>query len=302
MSESFVSNLDPKAPTFTELKTGKYPWWDNLKNNEDVSIQIRKDNTIDVYYRGGAILDGLMYMKKNEVFTASIHSKYIPLKDDDKQKRLQLSSKGVEFTEKIDTMEFAQLDDTTIKAVTTRIKNIFDHESEKTIQFDFAKDPCIIDAEFRFEDGSRVDLVRLDVNSKKIVLIEIKTIGDDRLFSDPAEDKKNIYHQLKTYHDNANAYKEELLGYYTKILEIKKDLGLAKDPICKLKDLNGWQIEPRPLLAFGDCTDNWIKNNAADIDIKIKDIAYGAYYFGNSKPKPSLDLIAKDYKNRHVFI
>ena len=201
-------------------------------------------------------------------------------------------------------MEFAQLDDTTIKAVTTRIKNIFDRESEKTIQFDFARDPCIIDAEFRFEDGARVDLVRLDVNFNKIILIEIKTIGDGRLFSDPAEDEDNIYHQLKIYHDNAKTYKKELLDYYKKVLEIKNDLGLTKDPIRKLslENLRKMQIEPRPLLAFGDCTKNWIENNAADIDKKIKDIAYGAYYFGKSRPKPSLDLIAKSRGNRHIFI
>jgi len=291
--------LNPSDKTFIELQTGKYLWWDNLKKNKNISIQIRKKNKIDVYYNGGAILGELVYDDQKKAFSARIHPKYIPLKNDNEYMSLTLNNNGVKIANSFEPMGFSNFESDKLKLIMARVKKYYDSESEKAIQYDFAtRDSCIIDAEFQF-DKLRIDLVRLDVVSKKIVFIEIKTIYDSRLFSDPEDDPKNIFHQLKKYHEFANTNKKALLDYYGKVLQIKNNLGIAKPPIKDLT-LDGWQIEPRPLLAFGDCTQKWIDKNAYNIDEKIKSVAYGAYYFGDSKP--SLDLIQKPGKqNRHIL-
>jgi hypothetical protein len=291
-------NLDPSDKTFVELKTGQYPWWENLKENKDISIQIRKENRIDVYYNGGAILRELVYDEKKKEFSADIHPKYIPLEKDNEYMTLVLTNTDMKITNSFEPMGFSNFEDDKLKKIIARVKKYHPSKSEKAIQFDIAtSDHRIIDAEFQI-GKSRVDLVRLDMDSKKIVFIEIKTISDARLLSDPDEDKKNIFHQLEKYRDFVNANQKALLEYYGKVLQIKNDLGIAKPPIKGLM-LNEWQIEPRPLLAFGDCTQKWIDTYAKSIDKNIKSVAYGAYYFGDSKP--SLDLVPKSKENRHVF-
>jgi hypothetical protein len=292
-------SLNPSDKTFIELKTGKYPWWDNLKKNKNISIQIRQDNKIDVYYNGGAILGELVYDEHKRAFSARIHPKYIPLEKDNEYMTLTLTDADVKIIDTFVPMGFSNFENEKLKLIMARVKKYHDSESEKAIQYNFAtSDPCIIDAEFQINRSSRVDLVRLDVNSSKIVLIEVKTIGDSRLFSDPTKDTKNIYHQLKKYQAYAIANKDALLAYYKKVLQVKNNLGLTNPSVRKLT-LDNWKIEFRPLLLFGDCTQSWINNNATDIDKKIKDVAYGAYYFGSSDR--SLDLIPKTQKNRHVF-
>ena len=298
MNKEFKTNLDPVNKTFVEIKTGNYPWWENLKNNKSISIQVRKENTIDVYYNGGAVLKDLVYNDTENKFKASIHPKYIPLKDESQYRSLTLSSTGVEFTGKIDAMEFTQLEDTKIKAVMERVKKHFGTESEKAIQYQFAtNDPSIIDTEFQVTGlGLRIDLVRLDASVKKIVLIEVKKIHDTRLFAESGEDVENIHDQLKKYHEFAVDYQKSIIDYYIKVLQIKNDLGLNKSNVQEIKD---WQVECKPLLVFGDCIQSWIDENARFIDEKIKEVAYGAYYFG--KPEYTLDLLSKTNRNRHVF-
>jgi hypothetical protein len=297
MSKSFKTNLDPANRTFVELKTGNYPWWDNLKKNKNISIQVRKESTIDAYYNGGAILKDLQYNDVEKVFTAGIHPKYIPLKDESQYKSLRLSLDGVEFNGKIDLMEFSQLEDAKIKAVTNRVKKYFDSESEKAIQYQFAaNDPYIIDTEFQVKNMGRIDLVRLDKSVKKIVLIEVKTMGDPRLFAESGKDEENIHDQLLKYHEFAVDCQDSILAYYAKILQVKNDLGINRSDIKELT--SDWQVECKPLLVFGDCKQAWIDKNAEGIDKKIKKVAYGAYYFGDTTY--SLNLLEKS-KNRHFF-
>lgn len=304
MNKSFEIKLNLADQTFAELKTGNYPWWENLKKNKDISIQIRRENKIDVYYNGGAVLKDLRYDDTKKIFTASIHTKYIPIKDEEKYKPLELSSKGVKFTEKIDAMELAQLENTTLKVVMDHIKKYFDSKSEKAIQYEFAKkDQYIIDTEFQInESSSRIDLVRLDKSVRKIVLIEVKTMGDQRLLADQKKnenDKENIFDQLNKYNNFAKDYSESICDYFKKVLQIKNDLGISRDEIMKL-ELKDWQVEDKPLLVFGDCEQEWINDNAKKIDKMIKDVAYGSYYYRNTDP--SLDLKQKKHKNRHIYV
>jgi hypothetical protein len=141
------NTLDPTAETFRALKNGNYLWWDNLRKNEDISIQIRKDNTLDVYYRGNVIVGGLRFGGK--AFSGEIHSKYIPLADDEKYNKLSLTEKGVELSGKIEPLPFSQFEEKTLKAITDRIKFHFDSKSEKAIQYKIATNhSSVIDTEF----------------------------------------------------------------------------------------------------------------------------------------------------------
>jgi hypothetical protein len=106
--QKMAFSLNPSDKTFTELQTGKYPWWDNLKKNKNISIQVRKGNTIDIYYNGGAILSGLKYDEKQKGFAANIHPKYIPLQDDSHYQSLILDEGGTKFTGKIDPLALSQ--------------------------------------------------------------------------------------------------------------------------------------------------------------------------------------------------
>jgi hypothetical protein len=298
MSVKLMKGLDPNNITFVELqKKNKYPWWENLKRDKDISIQIRRENYIDVYRNGGAIIRNLRY--GGEAFAAEIHSEYIPIKKENENKGyvgLTLNTKGVMFKETIKPMDFSQFDKPELKAVKHWIETRYDPKTEKAIQFKFAtKDPCIIDTEFQF-NKSRIDLVRLDTSTNKIVFIEIKTIGDPWLFSG-LEDSDNIFHQLNKYHEIARDNKKVLLIYFEKVLQIKKDLGLSVPLVQKWSD---WDVEPYPLLAFGDCPQKWIEGkNTKMIDDKIRTVACGAYYYQNPD---TLDLKPKrKHPRRHYF-
>jgi len=291
-------NLDVNNDTFEKLRNEDYLWWENLKKNKNISIQIRKDNTLDVYYNGGAILSDLKYIKNKNTFTAKIHPKYIPLEDDKNTQSLKLCSSGVEFTGKIDKMALNNFDDKTIKAITDRIKYYFGSESEKAIQYKYAViDDFIIDTEYQVSSSNiRVDLIRLDNSVKKLVFIEVKRMEDPRLFFENTEG--NIYDQLKKYYDFICDDSGKLLEYYKKVLQIKKNLGLAKEGLKNIELNDDWKVECKPLLVFGDCMQAWINENSEIIKQKIEKIACGAFYF--NKPKPSLDLNEKS-KNKHIF-
>ena len=303
MGKSFKENLDPKKEIFVELKKrGKYPWWENLKKNKDISIQIRKDNYIDVYYNGGAVLKKLEYNETKKAFTAEIHPNYIPLDDND-YLPLSLTSDGVKFSKELTTMNLSQFEEKELKFVINRIGKYHNQKSEKAIQFNFiAYDPYIIDAEFQLPgEKIRIDLVRLDKSVNKIVLIEVKRMEDPRLFADSKEKtqskKENIYDQLKKYHKFAVDY-DNILDYYKKVLQVKKYLGLLRPELENLS-INNWQIECKPLLVFGDCKPDWIEANKESIKEKIKDVAYGAYYF--EKPESTLELKPKSKRRRYFF-
>jgi len=75
LSEVF-SSLDPKHKLFRNLAERKPIWWQNLVDNPDIYIDVRKDNYIDVYYNGGRVLE----LRFADKFKGKIHFEYIPLK------------------------------------------------------------------------------------------------------------------------------------------------------------------------------------------------------------------------------
>ncbi len=289
--------LNPTAKIFKELKKGNFKWWDAIRNDKKLSVQIRKDNTIDVYYRGGCILGGITIA--NGIITAKIHPKYIPFSDNKTPRKLILNADGMDFKQGQDMslLSFGNFEH--IKSIKEILDVYYPESSEKSIQYNFAtKDANNLDTEFGFSGmkKTRNDLVRADDSIRKIVFIEVKTIADKNLLID-SSDPKSIYSQLKKYYDFVSSNSAALLDYYKKVLQIKNELGINK--LSDLKNLDNYSVEEKPLLLFGDCNMEWFNNNAEKLNEKIKNFACAVFYYGNTNS--SLDIKQKYSKVKKLF-
>ena len=56
MAQVTFEKLNVESALFAELKSGKYPWWEKVKNNPNLYIDVRKDNNINVYFEGGSVI------------------------------------------------------------------------------------------------------------------------------------------------------------------------------------------------------------------------------------------------------
>jgi len=294
-----MKRLKVDSPLFVKLSKNKYTWWQNIKKDKDLSIQIRKNNHIDVYYDGGAILRNLSLNKKG-AFQGCIHNEYIPFKDS-KYKNYRIGQ-SVEFDEpRIRMVDINNFSGKNLDLYKRQINKHFSKTSEKGIQFAFIKnDTYFIDAEimdtYKGKD-IRIDLVRMDVPSKKIVFFEVKTWGDSRLYS---TQEGNIVDQLNMYKEYLSKNKKMLEEYYKKIYRIKYNLGILPNKlVAEEENIDEYTVEVKPMLLFGDGLQMWINANSEKLDKRIKNVALGCYYFG--KPTYNCDLIPKTKKNRHIY-
>jgi len=290
-----MKRLNQNNELFTQL--GKHPpnWWNKILSEKDVYFDIRKGNYIDIYFNGGNIVQGLKF--KNNKYSGSINYKYLLsqkseyIKFDFSQPKLQLDK------ESISLLSFEDFNNKSLKRIKDNIKNYYPASSEKGIQAKFVNNSgYFIDTELAYiykNINLRIDLVWIDVPNKKILFIELKTIGDSRLYTD------EIYDQLKKYYDFAKFFENEIIQYYQKVFKIKKTLKLLPEGLINMPTLEGFTLFKKPLLLFGDCEQKWINHNAKHIDARIKKVAVGAYYFG--RPDYNCDIIKKSKRNRHIF-
>jgi hypothetical protein len=275
---------------FQKLAKNPPKWWLSIRNDKDLGIQIRKDNTIDIYYNCGAVITGLKYGQKR--FSGSISAKYIPL--DKKYYSYNFSENEVEFPgDNITSIKLNSFSQETLNAIKGQISQYFPKTSEKGIQADFMKnDPYFIDMEYEYENDLRIDLVRLDFTIKKIVFVEVKLMGNKELYTN------DIVEQLSKYRRYIKDNKAMLIKYYNEVFNIKKNLGILPSELAR-KEIRGFDVLDKPLLLFGDCEQAWIDEFSSVLDEKIKATAIGCYYFG--KPRYSCEIIAKTRRNRHIF-
>jgi len=290
-----MKNLDIKNKLFIELEKGNINWWNKIVSEKNVYIEIRKDNYIDVYFNGGNIIRELKFDGKN--FSGSIHYKYL-LSDKSEYIKYDFASDQVKLQQQnIDLIAFSDFDLQNLKRIKDNISYHYPSNSEKGIQAKFVNNcDCFLDSEFAYNyDNSklRIDLVWIDMTNSKILFVELKTMGDKRLYTN------EIYDQLKKYHDFASKYENDILSYYQKVFKIKQNLDILPKGLKTLNSLENFTLETKPLLLFGDCEQDWINNNANDINQKIKNVAVGAYYFGDAKY--NCDIILKTTRNRFIF-
>ena len=110
------SSINPNAKLFQELKTQMPDWWIRLIDDNDLYINIRKDNSINVYYHGGSL--ARIEFKRN-AFKARIHQKYLG----DFQPRGK--TKNGTDKSKYDLLNVSSLDKETIESIKARIKILY---------------------------------------------------------------------------------------------------------------------------------------------------------------------------------
>ncbi len=230
--------LDPMNPLFEEL--AKDPlWWQMIREDKDLYVNIRKYNRINVYYRGASVMSLEHDGKK---ITAEIHNHYLgvektiatllgpklygnvkSLSPEELVCRLPLIKKRIAGNSKFKS----NLAETDIPQ--GEFDNAKDACSEKAVQANMYLKGEYIDTEFavRLDDGTdiRIDLISL-TKDNLIQFEELKLVGDSRLRSGNLE-KSEILVQMGNYatfikdvSQLKNGNKLMVVEYYQKVLEI----------------------------------------------------------------------------------
>lgn len=233
----FESKLNSNHKLFEKLENDAPDWWKNLVNlhhNGKVYIDIRKNNTINVYYFGASIAK---IKWKDSKIQATCHRKYIEGKD--------IKGKDTNESKHINCEEFLTSEEKIWHLFENATKCYAEASKEKGIQgTNYCENTggLYIDSEFahRYEKNKRntirIDLVR--VVNNKIQFVELKHSQD------PRWNNYKVKNQIDQYRDFLEKNKDKILIYYKLLLEIKTKLGIIKqtDPI-NVEDL-GLDTEP----------------------------------------------------------
>ena len=263
MAKVTFETLNPNAPLFSELKSGKYAWWENIKQNHDLYIEIRKDNNINVYFQGGSVVK-LHYCSKHKKIQAFTHRKY-------------LYGNGTGYVECSLNKDLETIISNIPRYYSnTENKKGKENWSEKYIQSQYIikYHSNYIDSEFAYKDDSldiRIDLIEC-INGE-LRFVELKTIDDSRMLK-RNDDNPEVVEQVKAYNKFIK-YEEEIIKYYDKIWTIKNDLGLiipkkrpsslAKKPLLLI--FNRWTEKTFRREEHTDRMGKILRKN--DIDYKI---------------------------------
>ena len=233
------STLNPKAKIFEELKIQQFKWWTQLHEDNELYIEIRKDNYINVYYFGGSVAK----IDYANGFVAKTHQKYL---GDNKPRGKTKKGTDIYGYAPID---LANLNETNIEDIKKRIKSDYlrhinyENPAEKWIQGKMIKENSnYIDSEFQFNQDTEIGKLRIDLiefSEGVLSFVELKGISDSRLRNDAIKNANTpeIIEQMRKYHLFINKYERDLLDYYKKLIEIKNNLGLTKI-VCPKLTLN----------------------------------------------------------------
>jgi len=272
---------------FQKLKDAPPPWWKKLKSDPELYIDIRKDNYLNVYHNGGSI----MKLEGAKEYKARIHVKYIPLNKTSDYLPFEFQDGNISLNE-AKTIDINNFEKESLERIKKRVRNFNPNDSEKGIQGQYvinaknkskSKNGFFIDTEMQY-DNKRIDMVWVDLGKKKIALVELKTIGDARLFIDRNQTQETIDKQLQKYYDFALENKAPLIDYYNMVYCIKKRLGILPE-FVKERSLKNYKLIEKPILLVGNCTKKWIRDVAVrdkgkGLNTQLKDIAFGCLYQG----------------------
>ena len=177
---------------FERLSNESPPWWNNLKSDPDVYIDIRKDNSLNAYHNGGCI----MKLAGAREYKAQIHFEYIPINKSGDYLAYKFDNGSVSLNEQ-KTIAINDFDKESLELVKKRIIKFYPNDSEKGIQGRYViknnrqsdAQGFFIDTEFQFSlkignevSRGRIDLVWVDMEKKQIVFIELKTITSESIY------------------------------------------------------------------------------------------------------------------------
>lgn len=248
----FKSSLRSDHPLFKQLISDAPEWWCKALQFEGAYIDIRKDNTINIYYEG-ASLAKIEWAKGT--IRATCHPKYLY------GDRAQAYYKnGIAIYQpcegellRLGAEECCLLRNAQMFYSDKEGKEVCDAEqkSEKKLQGEIVcrAKTIYIDSEFahQYEVGSRhtirIDLVR--VMDNKIQFVELKRIQDNRLLhKDSSEVTPEIITQIEEYRTFLKANKDAILAYYKELTAIKRSLGLPTTSA----DIYTLEIDTEPYL------------------------------------------------------
>ena len=306
--------INVKHELFARLADAPPQWWVNLIKDPDIYIDIRKNNYINVYYNGGSI----MKLQGAKEYLAEIHYEYIPLEKKGDYLSFRFDNNEISVPDEIKPISLENFAGKQLKLIKKRIEKFHPNKSEKGLQGKYItknnsredSNGFFIDSEFQFilegkQKQGRVDLVWVDLVKKKLVLVELKTMGDERLYIEKSDDPESIDVQLKKYHDFIKINSEKIIAYYNKVFQIKKNLKILPSKFAKETSIAGYELCEKPILLVGDCSQSWIdgtddtKGAKFWLNDKIKNIAHSCIYQGNTTF--TFNLPEKTKKNIYLF-
>jgi hypothetical protein len=275
--------LKTNHPLFQRLRDNPPPWWQNLKSDPEIYIDIRKENYLNVYHNGGSIIK----LGGTKGYKAQIHIEYIPLNKTAEYLPFEFQDGNISL-KKLQTIDINDFAKEPLERIKKRIRKFYPNDSEKGIQGQYvinnnkkrSGQGFFIDTEMAYGDN-RIDMVWVNIATREIAFVEVKTIGDDRLYATERENKETIDKQLRKYYKFARDNRNDLIDYYDRVYRIKKELGLL--PVFAKDDsLKDYRLIERPILLVGDCTQQWIDKNADNINDRLKGISFGSLYQGKT--------------------
>ena len=250
MAKTNFDILNPEHPIFNKLISENPEWWQILKNDSEIYIDVRKGNYLNAYYNGGSILK--IKLSKTKEFEAETHYKY-----QNQSLNQTLKSPYIKYNLK-------DINLNTVASFKTAIKNSQSVESEKKIQGQMiiSLSSKYLDSEFAYNDNGkliRIDMVKL--KDRKIVFEELKRIQDGRLITNMYENgEPEILSQVKTYNEFIKSHKDELKKYYAKIFKLKAKLGLLPVAIKDIRDIDEYTISDKVELFIEPYSDGKINS------------------------------------------
>ena len=248
----FKSSLRSDHPLFKQLISNAPEWWHKALQFEGAYIDIRKDNTINIYYEGASLAK---IEWENGTVRATCHPKYLY---SDRAQAYYKNGIAIyqpcdEELVRIGTEECRLLRNAQMYYSDKEGKEVSDAEqkSEKKLQSEIVcrSKTLYIDSEFahQYEEGSRhtirIDLVRVVGN--KIQFVELKRIQDNRLRHEECSNvTPEIITQIEEYRNFIKANKDAILAYYKELITIKRALGLPTTSA----DIETLDIDTEPYL------------------------------------------------------
>jgi len=184
---------------FKDIKTQE--WWGLFCEDKELYFDIRKDNSINVFYFGGT----LARLKYKNGFVAKINKNYY-LKNED-------NGKGGYTELRLNELNMEEIKDI-INEIKTNIKKNFTRRMQIKRKM-LIEDPKYIDLEFAFNNVAkplRFDVVELLDGKLSLVEFEREPFSIRQ---------REIYDQYREFIKN---YGDKILDYYKKIIQIKNDL------------------------------------------------------------------------------
>lgn len=258
-------------PIYNILSSNDAPvWWSNIKKDSSIYIEIRKGNSLNVYYLGGCIAK-IDYTIRNG-FKVVTHPKYLGRFEQSNpswyNRRIKDGKVMYEaiYQDSTDWLSSFEKLEQLKKNVVSVYSGDNDGESttEKHIQGELiikCRD-IYLDSEFAYRmfesqrNTIRIDLVKIE--NGKFVFEELKRIMDGRLRT--KDGNPEILRQMGNYEGFLKQNHEALTRYYRILYEIKKHLGLPVPPISNIDSVC---VDPKPTLLI---INNYRTNSSGRID------------------------------------